>query len=97
MSVIDAHFVSLVCDSVALRDYSQFRAPVLYLSGRETRASTRRMAELFEYALPDVEAITLSAMGHLGPITHAETVAQRIADFVRANALVAVADGRKAA
>ena len=97
MPVVDAHFVSLLNDTVALRDYSRLRVPVLCLSGRDTRVSTRRIAELLEYALPDVEAITLNAMGHLGPITHMQPVAQRIALFLRTREASGVDYARKAA
>jgi pimeloyl-ACP methyl ester carboxylesterase len=95
MPVIQAHFVSLFGDGARLRDYAGIDAPVLYLAGRDTRASTKRIAELLESALRDVELETLEDMGHLGPITHAEPVAQRIADFVRQQATPA--DDRKAA
>ena len=97
MPVIHAHFVSLLGDTVLLRDYSQLRVPVLLLSGRETRVSTRRIAELLEYTLPDVSAVKLNSMGHLGPITHAQVVAQRIALFVRTRRASPIADERKAA
>ena len=56
---------------------------MLYLTGEETRASVRRVAELLQYTLRDVEPITMAAMGHMGPMTHADEVAQRIAQFVR--------------
>jgi pimeloyl-ACP methyl ester carboxylesterase len=97
MPVVDAHFVSLIHDPVRLRDYANVRLPVLYLTGRHTRASARRMEELLRYALPDVEAGKLDEMGHLGPITHAETVAQRIAQFLRRYATERIMDDRKAA
>jgi pimeloyl-ACP methyl ester carboxylesterase len=97
MPVIDAHFASLIHDAVRLRDYANVQAPVLYLTGRQTRASARHMEELLRYALPDVEASKLDEMGHLGPITHAETVAQRIAQFVRRHATEPIVDDRKAA
>ena len=97
MPVIDAHFASLIHDPVRLRDYANVHVPVLYLTGRETRASARRIGELMRYALPDVEAIRLDDMGHLGPITHAETVAQRIAQFVRGHSPERIVDDRKAA
>jgi pimeloyl-ACP methyl ester carboxylesterase len=97
MPVTDAHFASLIHDPVRLRDYANVRVPVLYLMGRQTRASARRMGELLRYALPDVEAGTLDEMGHLGPITHAEIVAQRIAQFVRGHAPERLVDDRKAA
>jgi pimeloyl-ACP methyl ester carboxylesterase len=97
MPLIDAHFASLIGDAVALKDYKRIVAPVLCLTGRETRASTRRLSELLRFALPHVEPVTFDAMGHLGPITHPETVAGRIADFVRRSAADAAADERKAA
>jgi pimeloyl-ACP methyl ester carboxylesterase len=96
MPVIQAHFRSLVRD-VALQEYASVAAPVLYLAGRDTRASARRMTELLTYALPDVEVEVLVGMGHLGPITHAEPVADRIAAFVRDQAGIGVGTDRKAA
>ena len=82
MPVIHAHFVSLFRDAVRLRGYATLELPVLYLSGRETRASARRITELLASVLPNAEFATLSGMGHMGPVTHATTVAQRIARFV---------------
>jgi pimeloyl-ACP methyl ester carboxylesterase len=84
--VIHAHFCSLVRDVIRLPDYVKLDVPVLHLTGRETRASARQIGELLESALPDVESITLNAMGHLGPITHAEIVAKRVGDYVRRQA-----------
>jgi len=86
MPVILSHFVSLRQDAIRLRDYASVTAPVLYLSGRDTRASARRMAELLSATLPDIEHEILRGMAHLGPITHAGDVAQRIARFVYGHA-----------
>src|SRR5262249_47130460 len=97
MPVIHAQFVSLKDDVARLRDYAGLNVPVLYLTGRDTRLSARRMAELLEFALPEVELEVLSGMGHLGPITHADVVAQRIAEFVRNQAAVRNVPERKAA
>lgn len=83
MPVILAHFTSLSSDVVRLWDYANVHQPVLYLTGEETRVSVRRVAELLQYTLPDVESIPMGSMGHMGPMTHADAVAQRIADFVR--------------
>jgi hypothetical protein len=44
------------------------------------------MGELLSATLPDIERDILSGMGHLGPITHAGDVAQRIARFVYGHA-----------
>ena len=96
MPVIQAQFTSLFHDSVRRAGYASVSMPVLYLAGRDTRASTRRIAELLTYTLPDVELETLDGMGHLGPVTHAEPIAQRIADFVRRQTAPRLPD-RKAA
>lgn len=96
MPVIQAHFTSLVRDGARRADYAGVSVPVLYLAGRDTRASTRRITELLTYTLPDVKLETFEGMGHLGPITHAEAIAQRIADFVRQQTAPRLPD-RKAA
>jgi pimeloyl-ACP methyl ester carboxylesterase len=96
MPVIEGHFRSLVQD-LALRDYANVDSPVLYLAGRDTRASARRMTELVTSALPNVELDVLDGLGHLGPITHSEAVAARIAAFIGERTPAAVRDDRKAA
>ena len=96
MPIIDAHFASLIGDALALSDYRGIVAPVLCMTGRETRASARRMVELLRFVLPRAEPVTFDAMGHLGPITHPEIVARRIAEFIERWTACA-ADERKAA
>ena len=86
MPVLDGHFKSLRGDAVRLRDYARVVAPVLYLAGRDSRGSVRRIAELMAYALPHVERVTFGGMGHLGPITHEQAVVRKIADFIRRQA-----------
>ncbi|HEX6138725.1 MAG TPA: alpha/beta hydrolase [Casimicrobiaceae bacterium] len=83
MPVVDAHFASLFGDAATLRDYRRLDAPVLLMTGRETRASARRIGELLRFALPHAESVTFEAIGHLGPVTHAATIAQQIARFIR--------------
>ncbi|MGE5171622.1 MAG: alpha/beta fold hydrolase [Rudaea sp.] len=82
MPTIRAHFASLMNDAPGLADYRRVAAPVLYLTGRNTRASTRRIGEVLRHALPHVDAIAFGGMDHLGPITHAGVVAGAIARFI---------------
>jgi pimeloyl-ACP methyl ester carboxylesterase len=84
MPVIAEQFTALVRDSAALADYRRLDAPVLYLSGQQTRASTRRIGELLRFTLAHVDSSVMRGLGHLGPITHPYPVAQRIATFIRA-------------
>ena len=83
MRVIYAHFISLRRDVVRLADYRRIRVPVLYLVGSDTKRSAKRMSELLRSVLPRVHFMKMDAMGHLGPITHAPVVGERIAQFVR--------------
>ena len=82
MPVIAAHFFALAGDMLRRRDYANLRAPILYLSGRETRPATLRIAELLACTLPQARHERMHGMDHLGPITHAGEVAARITSFV---------------
>jgi len=97
MPAIQAHFASLIRDTPSLHDYRGVAAPVLYMTGRETRASTRRIGELLRFALPEVEPVSFDAMGHLGPVTHAEIVGTTIARFVASHSALRSRAARKAA
>ena len=88
MPVIAAHFTGLARDVPRLADYRCLRAPVLLLAGSEMRSPMRRVRELLRFGLPHSTVETMAGMGHMGPITHANIVARRIAAFVRAHASV---------
>ncbi len=88
MGVIAAHFAALASDAPRLFDYRSLRTPVLALLGSEMRAPIRRIGELLRFALPNATFDTMTAMGHMGPITHPSVIAQRIARFVRGHACV---------
>ena len=96
MRVVLAHFDSLAHDPMQREHFAELTMPVLYLTGRATRASTRRIAELITPSMPHVDSVRMEAMGHLGPITHAVVVAKRLAEFVSAHATPQF-DQRKAA
>lgn len=96
--VIAAHFTALANDAPRLADYRSLRAPVLMLAGSEMCAPIRRIRELFRFTLPNATVDTMTAMGHMGPITHASTVACRVARFVAKQAsVVGPAESRLAA
>ena len=97
MGVIAAHFAALAIDAPRLSDYRSLRTPVLALLGSEMRAPIRRIGELLRFALPNATFATMTTMGHMGPITHPEAIAQRIARFVLEHAFVPGAVARKLA
>jgi pimeloyl-ACP methyl ester carboxylesterase len=88
IDVITAQFGSLANDAPRLADYRSLRAPVLMLAGSKVHAPVRRIGELLRFALPNATFEVIPAIGHMGPITHANVVAQRIAKFVREHAFV---------
>ena len=88
VGVIAAHFAALASDAPRLSDYRSLRTPVLVLLGSELRAPIRRIGELLRFALPNATFDTMATMGHMGPITHPNAIAQRIARFVRQHAFV---------
>jgi len=86
MRVVVGHFAGLAHDVPRLGDYASLRAPVLVLAGSRTRAPVRWITALLRTVLPNAAFETLPGLGHMGPLTHASMVAQRIADFVRGSA-----------
>ena len=56
--------------------------PMLFLSGEKTRSTTRRLGELLRHWMPHATHVTLTGMGHMGPVTHPTQVASRIAGFL---------------
>lgn len=77
-----AHFHALFDDSLDRAAVSALPMPVFCLAGAKTRVATRRIGELLRYALPQAEHSLLDGMGHMGPVTHALDVAERIAGFL---------------
>jgi pimeloyl-ACP methyl ester carboxylesterase len=59
---------------------------MLMMSGADTVASTRRIAALLRQGLPRARHDVLPGMGHMGPVTHAELVNDRVVAFLRQQA-----------
>ncbi|MBC7955790.1 MAG: alpha/beta hydrolase [Cytophagales bacterium] len=56
--------------------------PILLMNGSHTRTPARRVAELLSHALPHAQHGSVEGAGHMGPITHAETVTQWMATYL---------------
>ena len=83
MPAIGAHFASLWDHAATLRDFARVAAPVTLILGTRTRTATRRITELLRSVWPHATFRPMTALGHLGPITHPNTIAQRIAADLR--------------
>ena len=79
MSTVAAHFASLWNDTMRVAEIARSRVPLVVLSGVRTGRATRRIVELLRYARPDATGGAMTMLGHMGPLTHPNTVAQRIA------------------
>ncbi|MFO1284660.1 MAG: alpha/beta hydrolase [Burkholderiales bacterium] len=64
----------------ALRTLSM---PVMLMIGRDTTAAARAVMRLLVQALPHAEVLELDGLGHMGPVTHPETVNPAIEAFLR--------------
>jgi pimeloyl-ACP methyl ester carboxylesterase len=85
MPTIAAHFAALWCDDTRLKRYAGLRMPVAFMMGKHTKAATRRIVELLRSAIAHATYEPMSAMGHMGPVTHPHIVAQRLAAQIRAH------------
>ena len=73
---------ALFDEPTPLSAFSTLRVPVLFITGSESPAPSRGVARLLTRVLPQVEAVELEGLGHMGPITHAERVNDVIARFL---------------
>jgi len=89
MSKVLMDFQALFGSSISIKDLKKMKMPVLYLSGRKSPLSTRRIAEIIASSMSNVRLHKLEAMGHLGPVTHAQKVNAMIGEFVEKNDRIA--------
>jgi pimeloyl-ACP methyl ester carboxylesterase len=82
MITINRQFGAVRKHTPRLRDLASIDMPVLLVSGAQSRASTRRIAELLTDAIPGAMHHRLHAVAHMGPITHADTFNPLVAVFL---------------
>ena len=78
-----------------VKAFSWIGAPVLFLMGENSPASSRAVARLLTRALPRVQIIEFEDMGHMGPVTHPEAVNQVISRFLDWHRPFHLADWRR--
>jgi pimeloyl-ACP methyl ester carboxylesterase len=86
MRSVLSHFDALFGAGLSPFALRGVRAPMLMMSGADTVASTRRIAALLRQGLPRARHDVLPGMGHMGPVTHAELVNDRVVAFLRQQA-----------
>ena len=78
-----ANFEALMTQQNPLSTLAQSGIATLYLSGEDSPACVQAIGSQFARQVPDAIRQRFRAMGHMGPITHAETVNARIERFIR--------------
>ena len=91
MHAVLQHFYALFHEPLQRAQLALLRMPMLFMSGAQTVAVTRRLAEILRLRLPRAQHEVLPAMGHMGPITHATEVNRHIVEFLQVHATLGFA------
>ncbi|MGJ7507633.1 alpha/beta fold hydrolase [Variovorax sp. GT1P44] len=73
---------ALLNEPTPLQAFAALRVPVLYMTGRQSPASSLGVAKLLTRTLPNVEVVEFEALGHMGPVTHPDVVNDEICRFL---------------
>jgi len=68
--------------SVAESDVAGLQCPVLVVSGSRTTEAARSVVTHLRDLLPQAQFVELGGLGHMGPVTHAQLVAEPIRAFL---------------
>lgn len=86
MATIVTHFSTLLAEPLPASAPQRLTMPVLVLHGTRSTRAARLIAELLERLLPNAEHASMPGLGHMGPVTHADSVNQRLLHFLRETA-----------
>lgn len=75
------HFHALYDEPLPLARLARLTMPVLCLSGERSTPAALRIASLLRDLLPTAQHETLPGLAHMGPITHAALVNERLLRF----------------
>lgn len=84
MPIVATHFRALFDEPMGFSDLINIEAPVLHLTGSDTRASTYRLAELLRYTMPRARFRELADHAHMSPLTQPDTVNGELEAFLDA-------------
>jgi pimeloyl-ACP methyl ester carboxylesterase len=87
MSHVREYAAALFTEPTPLSAFSALDIPTLYMTGTESPASSRSVARLLMSVLPQVQHVEFGGMGHMGPVTHPDTVNDVICRFIESNSL----------
>jgi len=73
---------ALFGEPTPLGAFAALDVPVLYMTGKDSPASSLGVARLLTKTLPRVEVIAFEGLGHMGPVTHPDVVNDAICRFL---------------
>jgi len=73
---------ALSTEPTPLSAFAALDIPVLYMTGTESPASSRSVARLLLSVLPNAQHVEFEGLGHMGPVTHADSVNDVICRFI---------------
>jgi pimeloyl-ACP methyl ester carboxylesterase len=82
MPVIVQHFDTLYRDALPPAWQARLTMPMLCMAGGRSTAAAQRIARLLVHLLPFARHQRLDDLGHMGPITDAPLVNERLLDFL---------------
>jgi pimeloyl-ACP methyl ester carboxylesterase len=74
MGAVKAEWDAAFGNPTPLSAFAELDAPVLYLTGTESPASSRGVARLLAKTLPRVTVLEIEGVGHMGPVTHPDRI-----------------------
>ena len=81
MPIVVQHFDALYAEPLPAARLARLTMPVLCLTGERSTAAALRIAALLRDLLPGARHEMLAGLGHMGPITHAPLVNDRLLRF----------------
>ncbi|SAK45760.1 alpha/beta hydrolase [Caballeronia catudaia] len=75
-------FRALIHEPTPMSAYAKLRIPTLVMRGEHAPAPTRLIAETLPELMPAAQLIVVPDAGHMGPLTHAQTVNAAIARHI---------------
>lgn len=82
MAIVVQHFDALYTAPLPAARLARLTMPVLCLSGERSTAAAQRIAVLLRALLPGAQHETLAGLAHMGPITQAPQVNERLLRFL---------------
>lgn len=73
---------ALFNEPTPLAAFETLNVPVLYMTGKQSPASSLGVARLLAKTLPQVRVVEFDGLGHMGPVTHPDIVNEVIVDFL---------------